>query len=211
MNSCVAGAAGTLFGAIAGAARFAHNHMLALVKAVMDQRAAERTYGLATDQLTPAMGWSLSALRKVWNTRKGEYAPWWSENSKEAYNTGLDGLARGLDNWSKSRDGTRAGKPLGFPRFKSARSRRTVRFTTGAIRVEADRHHITLPRLGTIRTHESTRALARRIEAGTARILSATVVQDSAGRWHCSFQTLVRGKDLIEHGHRIRWWVSMSG
>ena len=31
----------------AGAARFARNHMLGLVKATLDQRAAERTYGIA--------------------------------------------------------------------------------------------------------------------------------------------------------------------
>jgi putative transposase len=67
-----------------------------------------------------------------------------------------------------------------------------VRFTTGTIRVEADRHHVTLPRLGRIRTHESTRKLARRLEAGTARILSATVARDGAGRWHVAFQTLVQ-------------------
>ena len=42
----------------AGAARFAHNHMLALVKAVMDQRAAERSYGLTEAELTPVLGWS---------------------------------------------------------------------------------------------------------------------------------------------------------
>src|SRR5882757_8242140 len=93
----------------AGAARFAHNHMLALVKAVLDQRAAERTYGLADDELTPSLGWSLPALRKTWNRRKDAVAPWWRENSKEAYNTGLDALARGLDAWSKSRTGQRAG------------------------------------------------------------------------------------------------------
>src|SRR5205823_920193 len=34
--------------------------------------------------------------------------------------------------------------------------------------------------------------LARRIEAGTARVLSATVTRDAAGRWHVSFQTLVQ-------------------
>ncbi|WP_241473882.1 IS607 family element RNA-guided endonuclease TnpB [Mycolicibacterium neoaurum] len=186
----------------AGAARFAHNHMLALVKAVMDQRAAERTYGVPEDQLTPVLGWSLPALRKAWNQRKADCAPWWGENSKEAYNTGLDGLARGLDGWAKSRNGQRAGRAVGFPRFKSARSRRSVRFTTGVIRCEADRRHVTLPRLGAVRTHESTRKLARRIEAGTARILSATVSQDSAGRWHCALQVLVAGKARPAHAHR---------
>ncbi|WFE54736.1 helix-turn-helix domain-containing protein [Micromonospora sp. WMMD1155] len=37
----------------AGAARVAHNWVLARVKAVMDQRAAERSYGITEDLLTP--------------------------------------------------------------------------------------------------------------------------------------------------------------
>jgi putative transposase len=191
----------------AGAARFAHNHMLALVKAVMDQRAAERSYNIGEDQLTPVLGWSLPTLRKVWNQRKVDCAPWWGENSKEAYNTGLDGLARGLDAWSSSRRGRRAGRSVGFPRFKSARTAKAVRFTTGTIRLEADRRHVTLPRLGAIRTHESTRKLARRVEAGSARVLSATVRQDSAGRWHCSLHTLVEAKTRPAHARRSTYPV----
>jgi putative transposase len=140
--------------------------MLAAVKAVMNQRQAERTYGIAEDELTPALGWPLPALRKQWNARKGK----------------------------------RAGKTIGFPRFKTARSRRSVRFTTGTIRVETDRHHVTLPRLGRIHTCESTRKLARRLEAGTARILSATLSEDSPGRWHVAFQILVhRTVTVPEH------------
>nr|AAK40078.1 Rv0922-like protein [Mycobacterium celatum] len=186
----------------AGAARFAHNHMLALVKATMDQRADERSYGVPESELTPVLGWSLPALRRVWNQRKAWCAPWWGENSKEAYNTGLDALARGLEAWSKSRRGQRKGRAVGFPRFKTARAGKSVRFTTGTIRIEADRRHVTLPRLGAIRTHESTRKLARRIEAGTARILSATVRQDSAGRWHCALQVIVEAKTRPAHARR---------
>jgi putative transposase len=85
----------------------------------------------------------------------------------------------------------RSGRAVGFPRFKNRRDRRSVRFTTGTIRVEADRHHVTLPRLGKITTHESTRKLARRIEDGRARILSATLAE-SGGRWHVSFHVLVQ-------------------
>lgn len=77
-----------------------------------------------------------------------------------------------------------------------------MRFTTGAIRIEADRRHVTLPRLGAVRTHESTRKLARRIEAGTARILSATVRQDSAGRWHCALQVIVEARARPAHPPR---------
>jgi putative transposase len=119
----------------AGAARFTFNWALARVKANLDQRAAERSYGLDGDDLTPTLGWNLPALRRAWNTTKSEVAPWWSECSKESFNTGLDGVARALKNFSDSRSGKRPGRKVGFPRFK-ARRRATpsVRFTTGTIR-----------------------------------------------------------------------------
>ncbi|WP_033344219.1 IS607 family element RNA-guided endonuclease TnpB [Catenuloplanes japonicus] len=171
----------------AGAARVAHNWALARVKAVMDQRSAERSYGVPQERLTPPLSWSLAALRKAWNQAKCDVAPWWGEVSKEAFNTGLDALARGLKNWADSRKGLRAGRPVGFPRFKSRRrTTPSVRFTTGAIRVEPDRTHVVLPRIGRLKLHESARKLARRLEAGTARIMSATVRRDG-GRWHVSF------------------------
>jgi len=183
----------------AGAARFAFNHMLAHVAEVTSQRAAERSYGIPDDQLTPTQGWSLPALRREWNRRKDTVAPWWPECSKEAYNSGLDSLARALRNWCDSRDGRRAGPRVRFPRFRSRHTGKvSCRFTTGVIRVEPDRHHITLPRLGTIRTHESTRKLARRLEAGIARILSATVRRRGA-RWFCSFQVIVAAKARPAH------------
>jgi IS605 OrfB family transposase len=179
----------------AGAARVAHNWALARVKAVMDQRAAERSYGIADDQLTPTVSWSLPALRRAWNAAKAEVAPWWAECSKEAFNTGLDALARGLKNWADSRSGKRAGRPVGFPRFKSRRRTvPSVRFTTGAIRVEPDRKHVVLPRLGRLKLHESARKLARRLEVGTARIMSAAVRRDS-GRWHVAFTVEVERAD----------------
>ncbi|MFJ2029386.1 helix-turn-helix domain-containing protein [Streptosporangium sp. NPDC087985] len=144
-----------------GAARYAFNWALGRVKAALEQREAEKTYGVAAELLTE-VPWSLYGLRKVWNAVKGVVAPWWAEHSKEAYNTGLDGLARALKNWSASRQGTRKGPKIGFPRFKSKhRTTPSCRFTTGTLRVEADRRHVTLPRLGTLRTCESTRKLAR--------------------------------------------------
>lgn len=178
-----------------GAARFAYNWGLALAKAVMDQRTAEASYGIAPEERTPVLRWSLPSLRKVWNQTKCEVAPWWAECSKEAYSSGLDSLARALHNWTESRQGKRAGRVVGFPRFKSKRrANRSCRFTTGPIRVEPDRRHVTLPRLGRIRTHESTRKLARRIEAGTARVVAATVRLEG-GRWFCSLTCEVQRAD----------------
>ena len=137
----------------AGAARVAFNWGLARVKAVTDQRAAERSYGVADADLTPALSWSLYSLRKDWNAAKGEAAPWWAECSKGAFNTGLGQLARALKNWGDSRKGQRKGKPAGFPRFKSRRKARpSIRFTTGAFRCEA--RHAALPRIGRVKLHE---------------------------------------------------------
>ena len=119
-------------------------------------------------------------------------APWWADNSKEAYSSGLAALARALKNWQDSKHGRRAGARMAFPRPKrKGRAPESCRFTTSAIRVEADRHHVTLPRLGRIRTQESTRKLARRLEKGTARILAATITQ-SGGRWFVSFSCEVK-------------------
>ncbi|WP_219905397.1 IS607 family element RNA-guided endonuclease TnpB [Actinopolyspora mortivallis] len=170
-----------------GAARFAHNWGLAQVRAVLNQREAERSYGVPESALTPSLNWSAYSLRKAWNAAKDEVAPWWGENSKEAYASGLANLADALGNWHKSRTGKRAGKRIGFPRFKSKRHRLSCRFSTGSFGLsESDRRHVQLPRIGLVRTHESTRKLARHVERGTARIRSATV-SFQRGRWHVSF------------------------
>jgi putative transposase len=181
----------------AGAARVAHNWCLGQVKANLDQRAAERSYGVAEAELTPVFGWSLYAMRKAWNRVKYEVAPWWAGNSKEAYATGIDHLSRALKNWSDSKTGKRAGARMGFPRFKSKRTTTpSCRFTTGTIRLEGDRKHVTLPVLGTLKTHENTRKLHRRIANGTAKVTSATVKRE-AGRWYVSFCVQVDKQDRV--------------
>ncbi|WP_327002904.1 IS607 family element RNA-guided endonuclease TnpB [Dactylosporangium sp. NBC_01737] len=174
-----------------GAARFAYNHMLRRVSAVKVQRDAEVSYGVAEADLTPWQGWSLPDLRRTWNAIKRWVAPWWAECSKEAFNTGLANLSATLGNWHTSRTGARKGRRMGWPRTKRKHGRRSARFSTGAIRVDPGYRHVVLPRLGRIRTHESTRKLARRVRAGTATILSATVTE-TAGRWFCSFQVAVQ-------------------
>jgi putative transposase len=183
------------FGAMSrhcGAARVAFNWGLARVKANLGQREAERSYGIAEDDLTPSFGWSMYSMRKAWNQAKDDVAPWWAENSKESYATGLGNLARSLKNWSDSKKTRRTGPRMGFPRFKSKRKApKSCRFTTGAIRLEDDRRHITLPVIGTLKTHESTRKLHRRIAGGTATVRSATLKHE-AGRWFCSFTVEVQ-------------------
>jgi putative transposase len=162
----------------AGGARVAFNWGLARVLAVMDQRAAEATYGLSGDDLTPSLSWSLYSLRKEWHAAKDDVAPWWRECSKEAFNTGLDQLARAPEELGRLPGREAQGPPGRVPRFRSKRkARASVRFTTGAIRCETT--HAVLPRLGRIRLHE-------RADLADARVLSATV-RFERGRWHVAF------------------------
>ena len=181
----------------AGAARVAHNWALGPGQGG-DGSAGRRTHATASpdEQLTPSVSWSLPALRKAWNAAKAEVAPWWAE------------VFEGGVQHRPGRAGPRLEELVGLPHGQARRPAgrvppvqvppphhtQSVRFTTGAIRVEPDRMHVVLPRLGRLKLHESARKLARRLDNGTARIMSATVRRDG-GRWHVSFTVEVERAD----------------
>jgi putative transposase len=161
----------------AGAHRFAWNRGLRLCQ---ERYAAEGRW------------YSAAELHRMWNRdKKADPAlAWWAENSKCVYQEAFRDLDRALHDYVKSAKGQRKGRRVGFPRFKKrGKCKDSFRFSTGAMRCSGTT--VTLPKLGTIATHESTRKLARRLEAGTARILSATVSR-SAQRWHVAFQVEVQ-------------------
>ncbi len=158
----------------AGAARFAFNAGLARVKEALDAGAKPE--------------WSFYSLRKWWNANKDALAVsddgviWWGENSKEAYSSGLEALAKGLSNWAKSRKGVRKGRRVGFPRFKS-KDRMVPRFayTTGTFGlIHGDPKALRLPKIGRVHCLEN---VTERV--GGARVLRMTVSQ-RAGRWYAS-------------------------
>ena len=142
---------------------------------------------------------SLPGLRKRWNQVKGTECvdagsgeAWWPEISKEAFADGIKSAVDGYWNWQASRAGKRAGRRTGFPRFaKKGRDRDRVTFTTGAIRIEPDRRHVTLPRIGTVRVHENTRRLERLLAKGRARVLAVTVSRKGT-RLIAAFRVLVQ-------------------
>ena len=145
-----------------GGRRFAYNWALAQVKADMDAR--------KTDPSHASVQWNLYALSKRFNAEKPTIAPWWSENSKEAYSTGIADLCVALKNWSDSKAGKRKGKKVGFPKFRSKRKDQArVRFSTGPMRIEPDRRTVTLPVVGALRSKENTRRIERLVRVGKAR------------------------------------------
>jgi putative transposase len=157
-----------------GARRFAFNWTLTQIKADIEHVS---NTGDSTD--AP----SFYRLRKRWNAEKSTVClnaetgdVWWPEISKEVFADGVRGAADAYWRWQKSRAGKIAGRPVGFPRFKKrGKDRDRFSFSTGAMRVEPDRRHLTLPVLGTIRTHENTRRIERLICLDRAKVLSVTV------------------------------------
>lgn len=173
-----------------GARRKAFNWTVATLKADIQ---AWRDTGVETAKP------SLPVLRKRWNTIKNEVCVnadtgvvWWPECSKEAYADGIASAVEAYWNWQRSRSGARRGKKMGFPRFKKkGRDADRVSFTTGAMRIEPDRRHLTLPVIGTVRTHENTRRIERLIRAGRARVLAITVRRNGT-RLDASVRVLVQ-------------------
>ena len=172
-----------------GAARVAFNTVLAEVKANLDTRAAEKAQWGAP--VTEPLQWS--KLWDVWVGVRDDAAPWWGEVSSWAFDTGTKQLAAALKNWSDSRRGTRAGRPVGFPRFRSRRrpGAQSIRvgdhgvIKVGAVQGARDNRHIVLPGGlgGQVRTRENLKRLTRRLTAGSAEVTGATISRNPSGRW----------------------------
>jgi putative transposase len=189
----------------AGASRFCFNYHVAAIKTNLDVRATEREAGVAKAAMTPSLSWSGQSRINEFNAWKNGQAAnstlnedgskglaWRAEVPADVFECASVDAARALSNFSQSRTGARAGRPVGFVKFKSRhktapafrlRSQSTpgkvapVRFT--------DAHHLRLGRLGAVRVHGQTRQLRRMLDAGRFHTHSVTV-KYHGGRWHAT-------------------------
>lgn len=206
------------FYSYAGAARYTFNHHLARIKANLDQRTAERTYGIADHGLTPSLSWSAFTFINEFNAYKNGTLPsspanddgtaglsWRNEVSADVFESASGNAATALKNFTESRGGTRAGKPAGFPKFKS-RHKTTPSFrlrnrakvgASQAIRVTGPKA-LRLPTIGDVRVHGCTKKMRRMLEAGRLHLYSATVKFEK-GRW---FVTLTGKAAVFHHARR---------
>jgi putative transposase len=185
-----------------GGRRYAYNWALAQVKANLDARAA--------DPAVARLAWNFYDLRRTWNQAKHQVAPWWPSCSKEAFASGIADLVQALHNWSDAKHGRRAGGRVGFPRFKARhRDRGRVRFTTGAMRLEPDRRHLTLPVIGRLRSKENTRRLERLVATGRARVLSMTLAEHG-GRLFCSVEAIVAHRPRTPSEPEVRCGIDLG-
>jgi putative transposase len=209
----------TMLARHAGAARFAYNQCLAMVKTALTQR--------RTDPEHP-VPWTRFDLINTFNTWKKSAAAgriftvdptgvttveitglaWRNQVCQQVFEEAATDCGRGLAGWSDSCSGTRRGPKVGFPRFKkkttstaSFRLRnKHARAGRSAIRIGDDEapRSVTLPGLGQLRVREDTRRLRRMLTARRAKILSATV-SERAGRWWIS--VTVEAADLHPGQH----------
>ncbi|ORA32685.1 RNA-guided endonuclease InsQ/TnpB family protein [Mycobacterium aquaticum] len=187
----------------AGAARFAFNQCLRMVKTALTDRKTDPSIAV------PWTGFDLINAFNAW--KKTEAAgrvftvnahgdvevvvkglSWRREVCQQVFEEAAVDLSKGLRAWSDSRCGKRKGKRVGFPRMKKkARDVASFRLRNkhakgklAAIRV-GDNHRprsVTLPGVGSIAVRDDTRRLRRMLATGRAKILFATISR-RGGRW----------------------------
>src|SRR5690606_30147589 len=186
----------------AGAARWAYNHALAVKLDAMRRRQLQIDE-LVTIGLTEAQARreatvkvpSKPQIQKRWNRLKGDatrdidgICPWWRAVSTYAFQSAFLDVDQAWKNWMDSMSGKRAGRRVGAPRFKKkGRSRDSFRLhhdvQNPTIRLDSYRR-LRMPRLGSIRLHDSAKRLARALQRG-GRVQSVTVSR-GGHRWYAS-------------------------
>ncbi|MEV7123793.1 RNA-guided endonuclease InsQ/TnpB family protein [Kitasatospora griseola] len=198
----------------AGSARWAFNHALAAKTAAHQAWRAEvdalvaagTTEAVARKQVkvpTP----NSATVQKNWYETRGDsrtgtdgICPWWHEVNAYCFQSAFRDADAAWKNWLDSLKGARAGRRVGYPRFKKkGRSRDSFRLhhdvKAPGIRLVGYRR-LRLPKFGEVRLHDSGKRLARLIGKGEAIIQSVTVTR-GGHRWYASVLVKVQ-QDLPE-------------
>jgi putative transposase len=199
----------------AGAARFAFNQCLAMVKDALDAKTRDSAVVVpwsGFDLINAFNQWKRSAAAgRVWTVDTAGTATvhsvglsWRTQVCQQVFEEAAVDCGRALAAFADSR----RGKRVGFPRFKrktatvgSFRIRQKTSAARAAIRVGDPMHgprSVTLPTIGVLRVREDTRRLRRMLANGRARIVCATV-SCRAGRWSVSLT--VQAADLHPAHH----------
>lgn len=186
----------------AGAARWAYNHALAVKFAALESRMAEIAR-LTAQGVDPAIAKAQAPtipakphIQKAHNAIKGDnrtgidgLTPWWHTVSTYAFQSAFLDADNAFKNWWASKTGKRAGLPVGKPRFKrkhhsrdSFRIHHDVKNPT--IRPDQGYRRIIVPRLGSLRVHDSTKRLKRALDRGA--VIQSVTVSRGGHRWYAS-------------------------
>ena len=156
----------SLFSQHAGYTRFAYNWALGEFKAGLDvgERLTDRT------------------LRPRWNRVKSMIAPWGSELSQNAAKYAIIDFGAAAARWGEFRrrvkSGQRAGRQVGFPRYKRRKHEQGFRADDGPDTVKVSGKVVILPKIGRMTMVEHLRF------AGSVREVT---INRTAGTWFACF------------------------
>ena len=189
----------------AGAARWAYNHALAAKFAALTERQSVIT-ALTEQGIDPTVAAAQApkiptkpAIQKALNEIKGDdrsgvdgECPWWHTVSTYAFQSAFADADAAWKNWLSSITGTRKGQPVGKPRFKSKhRTRDSFRIHhhvhNPTIRPDTGYRRIVIPRLGSLRVHDSTKKLCRALNRGA--VIQSVTISRGGHRWYASILT----------------------
>lgn len=202
----------------AGASRWAYNHALAAKVAAYEEWRTQVADLVETGVEETAARKRVKVpiptkprIQKAWNAAKGDSrkdvdgcCPWWHEVSTYAFQSAFNDADAAWKNWLDSYSGKRAGRRVGYPRFKAkGRARDSFRLhhdvKKPTIRLTTYRR-LRLPRIGDVRLHDSGKRLGRLVERGRAVVQSVTVSR-TGDRWYASVLCKVE-QDLPERPTR---------
>jgi putative transposase len=199
----------------AGASRFAFNHALAAKKqahrvwsqdvafATYEQGMTEAEARKATRVPIPSLAdfnaWLTATIREhraadqagtmLTGRDDAEYSPWLHTINRHVLTGGIRRADAAWKNWLDSFKGARAGRRVGYPRFKK-KGVATDSFTVNhdrknpGIRLSTTRR-LRIPTFGEIRIHDHAKRLRRKLAAGTVDVISVTVSRHGR-RWYAS-------------------------
>jgi putative transposase len=122
----------------------------------------------------PGQEYGVMAIKKDFNTIKRVQYPWMLEVAKDVAEGAFSNLAGAFRNYYESKNGLRQGPKVGFPKFKSRKSRRQS-FRLNNDRIGVADHALYVPKLGWVNMAESLRF--------EGKIMGA-VVSREAGWWY---------------------------
>jgi len=184
----------------AGAARWAYNHALEAKFTALDARTATiaqltaQGVDLASAKAQASKIPAKPDIQKEHNRVKGDsrngvdgVTPWWHTVSTYAFQSAFKDADTAFKNWWDSIAGRRAGRPVGKPKFKSKhRCRDSFRLHhdvhNPTIRPDQGYRRIIVPRLGSLRVHDSTKRLKRALDRGG--IIQSVTISRGGHRWY---------------------------
>ena len=172
-----------------GAARFTYNWALHKIYENWEQVKNDETGTVEYLKI------NLPNLRKLFNQEKDEIAPWWKENGKNAYDTGIANAVHAFERYFK-----KLGKKPKY-KVKRALDKESIDIPSNKRELENDRKHFTITRLGAIKLHEKATKLAYLLRHG-GRITNVNL-KYSRTRWFINV-TLRVDQDLFERYHLLR-------